>query len=74
MIGVLLCLVVGITDGDTLSVRCESHEGQRTVTVRLSQIDAPEKRQPWGEQSRQNLAAQCFQKPARILSLTVLEV
>ncbi len=58
----LLCLVVAIADGDTLTARCESEFGQQTVIVRLSQIDAPEMRQPWGEHSRKNLVRLCLGK------------
>ena len=34
--------------------------------MRLSEIDAPEKKQPFGERSRQSLASMCFQKQAEI--------
>jgi endonuclease YncB( thermonuclease family) len=40
----LLCLVVGITDGDTIKVRC-GEEPQ--AVVRLAEIDAAEKEQAW---------------------------
>jgi endonuclease YncB( thermonuclease family) len=59
----LLCLVVAISDGDTLKVRCPN-EPQRSV--RIASIDAPERRQPWGERSRQALASLCFRQTARI--------
>lgn len=60
----LLCAVVGISDGDTLTVRCEAQA--QTLRVRLAQVDAPEKRQSFGERSRQALAALCFQQQAEI--------
>jgi len=60
---VAICLVVAISDGDTLKVRCPE---QPQETIRLARIDAPEKRQPWGERSRQALAALCFQVDAEI--------
>jgi endonuclease YncB( thermonuclease family) len=63
---VLACLVVAVADGDTLTVRCEVQERQQTTVVRLSQIDAPERRQPWGKRSRQLLGALCFNKPAKL--------
>jgi endonuclease YncB( thermonuclease family) len=53
----LVDLVVRVTDGDSLHVL----EDQRDVTVRLDQIDAPEKHQPFGQASRQSLAALTFQ-------------
>lgn len=59
----MLCLVVAITDGDTMKVRCP---GQPQQTIRLASIDAPEKRQPWGERSRQHLAALCFRQQAKL--------
>ena len=62
----LSCLVVAIADGDTLTARCDVQGEQQTIVVRLSQIDAPEKRQPWGQRSRQNLAALCFKKAATV--------
>jgi micrococcal nuclease len=58
----LLCLVVGIADGDTLTARCDS----QTVTIRLAEIDAPEKRQPFGEQSKQHLSSLCYHQQAEI--------
>jgi micrococcal nuclease len=63
MEALLLCLVVGVTDGDTLKVRCG---GAPMTTIRLAEIDAPEKRQPFGERSRQHLADLCFQKTAEV--------
>ncbi len=43
------CLVVGISDGDTLTARCGAPGAYQQVKVRLSGIDAPERRQPYGE-------------------------
>lgn len=63
---ILACLVIGITDGDTLTARCDLEGEQQTVTVRLSQIDAPERRQPWGGRSREHLAELCLDKPATL--------
>lgn len=56
--------VVSITDGDTLRVLVEHHE----VVIRLDQIDAPEKRQPFGQRSRQSLAELTFRKAARVVT------
>jgi endonuclease YncB( thermonuclease family) len=58
----LICLVVGIADGDTLTARCDD----QTVKIRLAEIDAPEKAQPFGARSKQSLSALCFQKQAAI--------
>lgn len=62
----LVCLVIGIADGDTLTARCETDTGPANVIVRLAEIDAPEKQQPFGKRSQQHLAELCFKKPARI--------
>lgn len=62
----LLCLVVAISDGDTLKARCGEPGAYQEVKVRLAEIDAPEKKQPFGERSRQHLAGLCFQKQAVI--------
>lgn len=64
MLPVLFCLVVGVADGDTLAARCDAPDGQVTIQVRLAEIDAPEKRQPFGERSKQHLSALCFEKAA----------
>lgn len=65
----LFCLVVGIADGDTLTARCGEPGQYQQVKVRLSAIDAPESKQPFGNVSRQHLAELCFKQTAKILSL-----
>lgn len=70
MLPALLCVIVGVTDGDTLSARCDGIEGPAMVTVRLAEIDAPEKRQAFGQRSRQHLAELCFHKQAEIRPVT----
>lgn len=62
----LLCLVVGISDGDTLTARCGQHGAYEQVKVRIHAIDAPERKQPYGNVSRQSLADLCFQQQAQI--------
>ena len=52
-------LVVAIADGDTLTVLDDTKTQHR---IRLSGIDAPEKRQPFGTVSRQHLADAVFQR------------
>ena len=66
----LLCLVVAIADGDTLTARCGAPGEYQQVKVRLAEIDAPEKAQPFGNRSRQHLAALCFQQQATIRPAT----
>lgn len=40
----------GITDGDTLTLLDPSNQ---QLTIRLAEIDAPERSQPWGRQAQQ---------------------
>lgn len=51
--------VVGLADGDTVTI-LDAFKVQHRV--RLAGIDAPEKRQPFGDQSRQHLARLVFRK------------
>jgi endonuclease YncB( thermonuclease family) len=51
--------VVAIADGDTLSVL---DAGNQQHKIRLAGIDAPEKKQPFGQRSKDNLAALTFNK------------
>ena len=48
--------VVGVADGDTLTVLVDLRE----VRVRLAEIDAPEKKQPFGTVAKASLAAMTF--------------
>lgn len=58
---VLLCLVVGIADGDTITARCTDPAGRNErIQVRVQGIDAPEKRQPFGTRARQALSDLAF--------------
>lgn len=61
------CKVVGITDGDTLTALCA---GNHQMKIRLAEIDAPEKPQPFGERSKQSLSDLCFNKETEITPLT----
>lgn len=55
--------VVALSDGDTLTV-LDAHRQQHKI--RLSGIDAPEKRQPYGDRSRQSLAALVFRRSVQV--------
>ena len=55
--------VVAIADGDTLTVLDSTHTQHK---IRLSGIDAPEKAQPFGDRSKQSLAALTFRQQVTI--------
>lgn len=55
--------VVGVMDGDTLAVLDADNQERR---VRLAEIDAPEKRQPFGQRSKQSLSGLCYSRDAVI--------
>lgn len=54
--------VVRISDGDTLTILVE----QKQITVRLLEIDAPEKKQAFGQRSRESLAQMCAAQVATV--------
>ena len=51
--------MVGVSDGDTITVLDDAKTQHK---VRLAGIDAPEKGQAFGEQSKQSLSTLVFQK------------
>lgn len=55
--------VVGISDGDTITVLDADY---RQHKVRLVGIDAPEKRQPYGQVSKQHLSDLVFQRTVTV--------
>lgn len=56
--------VVGVHDGDTITVLVE----QVQFRIRLSEIDAPESKQAFGNRSKQSLSGLCFGKHAKVIS------
>jgi endonuclease YncB( thermonuclease family) len=56
--------VVGISDGDTLTLLTDN---RRQIRVRLAAIDAPEAHQPYGNRARQALSALVFQRRVRVV-------
>lgn len=66
IIETLVCLIVGVTDGDTLTARCGEAGAYAQVKVRLAAIDAPERAQPFGRVSRQALAGLCHGEQATL--------
>lgn len=60
------CLVVGVSDGHTLTARCGVPGRHEQVRVRVAGIDAPRKGQPHGQRSRQSLSDLCHRQTARL--------
>ncbi len=59
----LLGRVVGVADGDTITVLNADRQQHK---IRFQGIDAPEKAQPFGERSKQNLSRMVFGKDVRV--------
>jgi endonuclease YncB( thermonuclease family) len=57
----LIGRVVGIADGDTITLLDSANDQHK---IRLAGIDAPEKAQPFGKRSKQNLARLAFSRGA----------
>ena len=56
-------MVVSVADGDTITVLDTS---QTQHKIRLGGIDAPEKAQPYGKQSKQSLSDMVFGKTVTV--------
>lgn len=54
--------VVGVADGDTVTLLMSG----RQIRVRLAEIDAPEKRQPYGQRSKQSLSDLVYGKQVKV--------
>ena len=59
--------VVKIADGDTLTILVANQQHR----IRLSDIDTPERKQPFGTRAKQALSDLAFGKQARIVEVTV---
>lgn len=55
--------VVGISDGDTITLLSADKVSHK---IRLSEIDAPEKGQPWGTNSKEALSKLIFSKTVEV--------
>lgn len=58
----IVCLIIAISDGDTMKANCNNEQ----VTIRLAEIDAPERKQAFGAKSKQSLTDLCLNKKAQI--------
>lgn len=56
------CLVVGVSDGDTLTCL----QNKKSIKIRLAEIDAPEKRQPFGQKAKQALSAMVYKRQVQL--------
>jgi len=61
--GVLRGRVVGLSDGDTITVVDAAKARHK---IRLTGIDAPEKKQPFGSRSSEHLSSLVFQKEVEV--------
>ncbi len=59
--------VIGITDGDTVTLLTSD---KQQVRIRLAEIDAPESGQPYGNKSKQKLSELIFGKDVRVVVQT----
>lgn len=55
--------VVGVTDGDTVTVLDEQRQQHK---IRLAGIDSPEKKQPFGQRSKESLSDAVFGKTVSV--------
>lgn len=60
-------VVVGIADGDTVTLLVEKAGRPSQERLRLTEIDTPERAQPWGTRARQALADKVFRHQVRVL-------
>ena len=57
------CRVVKISDGDTLTCLAK---GNKSIKVRLAEIDAPEKKQAFGQKSKKALSDMVYLRDVRL--------
>ena len=59
--------VVGISDGDTLTLLVPDGASFKQIKVRLGEIDTPERKQPYGTRAQQTLSELAFNQQARVV-------
>ena len=55
--------VINVVDGDTLDVQV----GPGKYRIRLAEIDAPERNQPWGDEAKQGLTSKVLKQEVRVV-------
>lgn len=58
----LLCLVVVVSDGDTIKARCGEPGAYEQIKVRVAGIDAPEKKQAFGQRAKEAMSDLVFNR------------
>jgi endonuclease YncB( thermonuclease family) len=58
--------VIGISDGDTITVLDESSGKPVPTKIRLSEIDTPESKQAFGSKAKQALSEKIFGKVVKV--------
>lgn len=58
--------VVGVADGDTVTVLTETDGAKKQIKVRLNGIDAPESAQPFGQAAKQFASKAVFDKSVTV--------
>lgn len=58
------CRVFGVSDGDTLTCLAK---GNKPIKVRLAEIDAPEKKQAFGQKAKKALSDRVFKRDVRLV-------
>ena len=61
--------VVSVADGDTITVLV----GRKQMKVRLAEIDAPERRQPFGTRAKKQWPSLSSEKPSEFLPLIAID-
>lgn len=77
MLPLLVCMVLSVSDGDSMRVACVDQPAH--ISVRIAEIDAPEmahpdyhiKYQPYGRMASRHLRILCLHKRALVQPITV---
>ena len=59
--------VVGVSDGDTLTLLVPDGTSYKQIKVRLGEIDTPERKQPYGTRAQQTLSELAYNQQARVV-------